>query len=169
MKRGLFMVMTALVVITIPSLAQTSVMGNIQTEIVVPTTIAETELLNFGKIVSKSDGGSVVLSPKNNRVSGGNVTLTNDQYSAAGFVVTGLPNTLISMILPQSVQKIYSNNGSYELAVDQFISNIPTNGQLTNSEGKLEINVGATLNIGNYTSNPSGVYSGTYEIIFPNN
>ena len=169
MKRGLFMVMTALVVITIPSLAQTSVMGNIQTEIVVPTTIAETELLNFGKIVSKSDGGSVVLSPKNNRVSGGNVTLTNDQYSAAGFVVTGLPNTLISMILPQSVQKIYSNNGSYELAVDQFISNIPSNGQLTNSEGKLEINVGATLNIGNYTSNPSGVYSGTYEIIFPNN
>ncbi|MDR3705757.1 MAG: DUF4402 domain-containing protein [Paludibacteraceae bacterium] len=163
------MVMTTLFVITIPSLAQTSIVGNIQTEIVVPTTIAETELLNFGKIVSKSDGGSVVLSPKNNRVSGGNVTLTNDQYSAAGFVVTGLPNTLISMILPQSVQKIYSNNGSYELAVDQFISNIPTNGQLTNSSGKLEINVGATLNIGNYTSNPSGIYSGTYEIIFPNN
>jgi hypothetical protein len=169
MKGGLFMVMTALAVITIPSLAQTSVTGNIQTEIIVPTTIVETELLNFGKIISKSEGGSVVLSPKNNRVSSGSISLTDDQYSAGSFAITSFPNRLISMVLPQSAQKIHSSNGLYKLTVDQFISDIPTNGQLTNSNGKLEINIGATLYIDNYIFNPSGIYFGTYEIIFPNN
>lgn len=170
MKKVILLVMTAIAVITIPLVAQTSVTGNIRTEIVNPITIEETEQLNFGKIVSRTAGGTVQVSPENNRVASGNVSLTSDPYNAGSFVLTGSPNMLINMVLPQNARKLRSNKSAGELTVDQFISNIPIEGQMTgSSDGKLKINIGATLYIGNWISNPSGSYSGIYEIIFPYN
>lgn len=164
------MAMTVYAVIAIPLVAQTNVTGNIRTEIVTPTTVEETEQLNFGKVVSQTSGGTVQISPENNRVASGNVILTNDVYNAGSFILTDSPNTLVTMVLPQSPQKLHSNKGSGELTVDQFTSNIPSEGKMTNSsDGKLRISIGATLYVGNWSTNPTGIYTGTYEIVFPYN
>lgn len=163
-------IMAACSAIIIPLVAQTTITGNIQTEIVAPITVEETEQLNFGKILTQTSGGTVQISPDNNRVSTGNVALTNDIYNAGSFVLATTPNSLITVVLPQGKLKLHSSSGSGELTVDQFVSNISSTGQNTNAtDGKLRINIGATLYVGDWKSNPTGTYTGTYEIVFPYN
>jgi len=138
-----------------------------EVEISVPVTAAETNLLNFGKVLPETGGGNVRISPDGLRTAGGNITVLDDKYSAGKFIISAMPNSLVSIILPQTPQKMTLADGSSEITVNDFDSDVPIGGQVVRqSDGKAEISIGATLYIGNGLSNPAGYYSGTYEVIF---
>lgn len=156
-----------LAVFSLTGYAQTSVLGKMEVELAVPVTATETELLNFGKIVAEAGGGSVVISPNGERTASGSLLLMDEIYSAGRFTVAGVPNSLVSVLLPQTPQRLTLSNGSSEIYVDAFISDIPVGGQvIRQADGKAEISIGATLLIGNGLSNPAGYYTGTYEVVF---
>jgi hypothetical protein len=147
--------------------AQTSVIGRVETEIAVPVTAVETTLLNFGKVVSQSGGGTIQISPKGERVATGSVVLLDELFSAGKFVLSGVPNGLVSIVLPQTAQKLSLSNGNNEITVDQFTSDVPVGGQIVRqSDGKAEVSIGATMYLGDGLNNPAGFYAGTYEAVF---
>jgi len=150
--------------------AQNSVVGRVEVEIVVPVTAVETDLLNFGRVVVDNAGGSIQISSSGDRIATGGVVLADDLYSTGKFVLSGIPESLVSMVLPQTPQKLYLNNGSQALTVENFTSDVPAGGQIVRqNDGKAEVNIGATLLIGNNLSNPAGFYSGSYEVVFTYN
>ena len=153
--------------IFITGYAQTNVLGKMEVEVAVPVTAVETELLNFGKIIPEASGGSVQISPNGERTASGSIMLMDETFSAGSFTVAGVPNSLVSIMLPQSPQRLTLTNGNSEITVDAFTSNVPVGGQMIRqADGKTEINIGATLLIGNGLSNPAGYYTGTYELVF---
>lgn len=150
-----------------PIYAQTNVLGKMEVEIAIPVTATETELLNFGRVVPETGGGNIRISAGGERIASGNITLLDDLYSAGRFVVSGMPNSLVSIVLPQTPQKMILANGNSEITVDDFVSDVPVGGQaVRQNDGKAEVGIGATLYIGNGLSNPAGYYSGTYEVVF---
>lgn len=149
---------------------QTSVIGKMEVELAVPVTAVETELLNFGKIVPEASGGTVQISPKGERTATGSILLMDETYSAGRFTVAGMPNSLVSILLPQTAQQLTLTNGNSEITVDGFTSDVPVGGQVVRqTDGKTEISIGATLIIRNGLSNPAGYYTGTYEVVFTYN
>ncbi len=162
-------IVTCLIVVSVAinAIAQTSVIGKMEAEIAVPVAASETELLNFGKVLPETGGGTVKISAAGERTATGNIILMDDIYSAGRFVVSGMPNSLVSIVLPQTPQKMVLANGSSEITVDEFTSDVPVGGQVVRqSDGKAEVSIGATLHLGNGLSNPAGYYSGTYEVVF---
>ncbi|MDP4278211.1 MAG: DUF4402 domain-containing protein [Bacteroidota bacterium] len=151
----------------LPVVAQSSVTGKMEAEISIPVTAVETELLNFGKIVPETGGGTIKITSGNERTATGDITLLDDVFNAGKFVVSAVPNSLVSITLPQTTQKLTLANGNAEIGVDNFESNVPVGGQvIRQSDGKAEVSIGATLHIGNGLSNPAGFYTGTYEVVF---
>lgn len=147
--------------------AQTGVLGKMEVELAVPVTATETELLNFGRIVPETSGGTVRITPQGERTSTGSITLMDDAYSAGRFTIAGMPNSLVSIVLPQTPQRLVLSSGVSEVTVDEFTSDVPVGGQVVRqSDGKAEIGIGATLYIANGMSNPAGYYTGTYEVVF---
>ena len=150
--------------------AQTSVIGRVEAQLIVPVAAVETDLLNFGKVVVEVGGGSIQITPTGERVTTGNVLLADDLFSTGKFQLSGMPESLVSMVLPQLPQKLYMSNGDQTLTVDQFKTDVPTGGQMIRqTDGKSEVSIGATLFIGNNLSNPAGFYSGSYEVVFTYN
>lgn len=150
--------------------AQTSVIGRVEAELIVPVTAVETDLLNFGRVVVEVGGGSIQVTPTGERITTGNVLLADDLFSTGKFQLSGMPESLVSMVLPQLPQKLYMSSGDQTLTVDEFKTNVPTGGQvIRQADGKAEVSIGATLYIGNNMSNPAGFYSGSYEVVFTYN
>ena len=167
MKQLSVIVIAIFSIISLPLYSQTNVLGKMEVEIAIPVTAVETEFLNFGKVLPQTGGGTVRISVRGERTSTGNVTLLEDTYNAGKFVLSGMPNSLVSIVLPQTPQKLVLANGNSEITVDEFVSDIPVGGQvIRQSDGKAEISIGATLFIGNSLSNPAGYYTGIYEVVF---
>jgi hypothetical protein len=167
MKKIAVVSISALYLMVFPLNAQTSVIGKMEVEIATPVTAVETQLLNFGKVIPEAGGGTIRITASGERTSTGNVTLMDDDYSPGKFVVSGMPSSLVSIVLPQVPQKMVLANGSSEISVDNFISDVPVGGQVVRQEdGKAEVSIGATLFLGNSLSNPAGYYSGTFEVVF---
>lgn len=147
-------------------LAQTAVLGRINTEIIVPLSVVETEQMGFGKFVSEMNGGNILLSAGGDRSASGVVRLVDSSYGAGRFVVTGTPGALVAVSLPAQVQ-IAQSNGRFKMLVDQFSANISAGGKAIDAQsGRLEVSVGATLHVGEAAGNPPGFYTGSYEVVF---
>lgn len=161
------MALLILNLMAITSQSQSSISARLKAEIVTPITVVETEQLNFGKIISSAEGGIVQISPKSERVATGNLRMVDEQFSAGKFIVTGTPNSLIAILLPQTPQKMYFNKGNMEMTVSQFVCDLPVGGQVARlTDGRIDVSIGASLYIGNWSNNPSGFYTGTYEVVF---
>jgi len=167
MKSLTVIIIATFSIIYLPLKAQNSVLGKMEVEIAIPVTAVETELLNFGRVTPEVGGGSIRISATGERTASGSVTLLDDTYGAGKFIVSGMPNSLFSIVLPQIPQKMILAKGNSEITVNEFVSNIPVGGQVVRqSDGKAEVSIGATLFIGNGLSNPAGYYSGTYQVVF---
>lgn len=152
--------------------AQNRITGKIKTEIASPITVTESEPLNFGKIINRADGGRVIISPTGIRESIGNVRgFGNDFYSAGKFIITGPPNLVLDLNLPDGDQFLYSEINAMKLVVRNFESSPPTTSQIhiPNQEGRLELGIGATLYVSSWSANPPGIYTGIYEIVITYN
>lgn len=163
MKKLLFFLF---LLFTISLHAQTSVVGRIEAEILTPVSAVETDLLNFGRLVVENGGGTITLSPYGTRTYTGQVMLVDDNFSSGKFVLAGLPESLVSIILPVMPQTLRQTTGNRTITVSQFTSNIPSGGHIARqSDGKAEINVGATLYVGGVMDG-TGIFAGSYEVVF---
>lgn len=166
MKRS-FLITTLLLTSMTAMHAQSTVLGKMEVELAVPVTAVETELLNFGRIVPEAAGGTVRITPQGERTATGSITLMDDHYSPGRFTIAGMPNSLVSIVLPQTPQRLVLSNGLSEVTVDDFTSSVPVGGQVVRqSDGKAEISIGATLYIANGLNSPAGYYTGTYKVVF---
>jgi hypothetical protein len=146
------------------SYAQQALYGKMEVELTVPITATETQLLNFGKIIPDAEGGSVVITPQGERRVTGNIALVDEDYSAGKFVVSGMPNSLFTVQLPNTAQRLVYTGGETELLVDDFQSDVPAEGRtIRGNDGKAEVTIGARLILSCGLIIPSGYYAGSYE------
>lgn len=145
--------------------AQTIAIGRINTEVLAALNVTETEQIGFGRFVTATDGGFVELSPEGDRATRGFIQLIEGSYGAGKFLISGVPGNLVTVTMPQRVD-IFSNGG-YSMTVTDFRTNLPAGGKMVDlTTGKMEVSVGATLRVGNNITNPTGFYSGIYDIVF---
>jgi len=147
--------------------AQVGITGRMNTEIVSPLVVIETEQMGFGKFVSDISGGTLQLTASGERIATGSITLLESPVQSGKFTITGLPGKLVAVVLPQQSVKLTLENSNNTLTVDNFTSNFDnTSGVIMNASGRVEVLIGATLYVGNWASNPPGFYTGTYDAVF---
>lgn len=123
--------------------------------IVEPIGITNTSDMNFAAVDAKT-GGTIVLTPDNDRFAFGGVQLADgSNVSAASFQVTGQHGFSFSVSLPQGEYLL--TNGSQNIVLRDFTSNVEGAGNLTS--GTSEFRIGATVDI------EPGQISGTYRTI----
>lgn len=123
--------------------------------------------LSFGAFFQGVTGGSVVVYPDGTRATSGDIIGANMGYNftPALFEVEGLPGTLVSILNGPDVQLNGSNGGTMTLRIGNSSPVSPF--VITSSPpSRTLISVGGTLTVGPPAANPSGSYSGTFNIIF---
>lgn len=110
--------------------------------IIEPIGITNTADMNFASVDAKT-GGSVILTPENDRFTTGGVELEDGStVSAASFKVTGESGFSFALSLPQ--EEFILSDGTETLIIKDFTSNYK---ESTFSSSTPEIKVGATLDI----------------------
>ena len=110
----------------------------------------------FGDIAASSIPGSVSIDVDGSRTTTGGTTVnSNTSATPARYEVTGDPNALYSITLPESVE-ITSAAGDL-MVVDSFVSAPSGSGQL-DPGGRQNLTVGATMRVGSFQ--PFGAYTG---------
>ncbi|MEG9326716.1 DUF4402 domain-containing protein [Salinimicrobium catena] len=123
--------------------------------IIEPIGITNTAEMNFAALDAKS-GGSVILTPDNDRLASGGVELADGtNVSAASFRVTGQQGFSFAISLPQG--EYHLTNGSQNIILKDFTTNLDGSGNF--SGGTAEFRVGATVEI------EPGQQPGTYNSI----
>ena len=127
-------------------------------------TIANTQGLNFGRIVP-NEGGVVTVSVKGERSSSDSAMLIPDSYdkpTAAAFDVTGDGGHNFQILLPETAT-IKSENDKME--VSKFVCSLGDSSTLSgdlNELGTQNFTVGANLTVA--ASQAVGAYAGTFDV-----
>ena len=110
--------------------------------IIEPIGITNTSDMNFAALDAK-DGGSVILTPENDRITTGGIELADGaMVSAASFKVTGENGYSFSLSLPKG--EYFLSDGTETVVIKDFTSNFQ---ESTISSTTPEIKVGATLDV----------------------
>ncbi|GHA31098.1 hypothetical protein GCM10007103_10800 [Salinimicrobium marinum] len=121
--------------------------------IIQPIGITTTSNMNFANLDAK-DGGAVILTPENTRISTGGVSLEDDAtVSAAAFEVTGEEGFAFSITLPENDYIL--TNGSESMIIKDFTSSLAEGGSI--SGGSRTVRVGATLDV--HPNQTPGIYN----------
>jgi hypothetical protein len=149
---------------------QSSLTAHATAEVIEALTATETAELNFGRFSPETAGGIVKLTPKGIRSSAGTVALSGGTHNAASFYITGQYDATVTITLPSTPAILTNSISSKTMEVSNWES-FPAAGLGVGvlTEGKLDVNVGATLTVGNMNDNPVGIYEGTYSITFSYN
>jgi hypothetical protein len=150
--------------------AQSSVTAHATAEVIQALAATEGSALNFGRFSPESSGGEIRLTPDGVRSSTGSVALSGGLYNPASFYITGQPDFSIVINLPTApILLTNSVNGKTMTVLNwESIPSTASSIKIQNS-GILNINIGATLRVGNMIDNPVGLYSGTYIVTFSYN
>jgi len=123
--------------------------------------------LSFGAFCHGASGGTVIINSGGSRSATGDVVLLNMgfSYSTALFHLTANPGTVISILNGPDILLNGSNGGSMTLHIG---SSNPISPFVISTEAPdyTLLNVGGTLTVGSPLSNPTGNYSGVFEITF---
>jgi|WetSurMetagenome_2_1015567.scaffolds.fasta_scaffold04341_4 hypothetical protein len=161
MKKIKLYTFLAAILMNLTAFGQVTVTGTAYTEIVPLATIIETIQLNTGRFSVLENGGSITITPQGSRLAKGSVILLDGPFSQASFTVKGSDNNSLSVLLPTTPQLLFHTNSVNTIYLDKWTYDIP---RLSN--GFVIVNVGATLNFKSLDSNPTGLYTGRYQIIF---
>lgn len=145
--------------------AQSTITADVFAEIIIALTAQETEPLSFGRFSPESTGGSIIISPDGLRLSQGDVIPTGVEHGPARFFVTGHLKAQFEVILPEGPVYIFREGGSESMRVTNFTLD-NQEGIWVLEDGTHVVNLGATLEVGSMETNPTGLYSGSYSIIF---
>jgi hypothetical protein len=161
MKKIKFYLLIIVILVNISAYSQVTVTATAYTEIVPLATVKETVQLNTGRFSVLADGGSITITPEGTRLTKGSVILLDGPFSQGAFTITGSENNSISVLLPKTPQFLFHSNNVNTIYLDNWTCDIPKY-----RNGYVIINVGATLNFRSAESNPAGIYTGRYQIIF---
>lgn len=110
----------------------------------------------FGDIGASAIPGTVTIDVDGSRTSTGGATInSNTAGTPATFEISGDPNALYVITLPDSI--VITSAAGDSMTVDNFTSAPTISGQL-DSSGKQNLNVGARMNVGSFQ--PFGAYTG---------
>ncbi|MFA7489520.1 MAG: DUF4402 domain-containing protein [Mariniphaga sp.] len=127
-----------------------------------------TQELSFGSFSTGSSGGTVIISPTGNRsVTGTVIEFMLSVGNSAIFEVRLIQGRMVHILLP--TQATLTRVGSGEImTITDFTTDKPGNGFVTTAAHPFfnTVTVGATLHVGNISSNPPGNYSGTFPVTF---
>jgi hypothetical protein len=145
--------------------AQNTVNAEMYAEIISALTAQENQPLSFGRFSPEATGGMIQIRPDGVRQLQGAVIPTGTNHTPASFYVTGHLKAQFEVILPEGPVVLYREGGSESMTVRDF--EIDSNdGIWILDDGTKVVNLGATLEVGSLEENPTGMYSGTYSIIF---
>ena len=151
--------------ITINCAAQNS-SGNFQNKdaAVIVTTLQD---IQFGYFTQSPAGGTISISADGTRsVTGGVIPLNfGNNYFQAIFEIEAPLGSIISMASGQNAILNGSNGGSMSLQIDNSIPVSPFYTTVT-PPAKTQVNVGATLVVGNSSASPPGNYTGNVYVLF---
>ena len=143
------------------AMAATSATGTASATIVTPISISKTTDLSFGKISPSGSLGTVVIANNGTRSrTGGTVLVTGGTVSQAVFSISGESGLTYDVTLPTSVT--LDDGASNTMTVDNFTTNIATDGTEAVGSGATTMNVGATLNVA--ANQTAGTYSKTFTV-----
>lgn len=150
--------------------AQATVTARATAEIITSISALEGAILNFGRFSPEEAGGEVVISPDGSRYSSGTVVLGGGLYNQAIFYITGQPEYNVAISLPTMPTMLTNLANGKMMEVYKWTSSPSLDSDITlPSSGALNLNMGATLKVGDFNENPVGRYSGTYIITFSYN
>jgi len=142
MKKHLHFLIFTLFLGISPLFSQASATANFTASatIIQPIGITTTTNMKFAHIDAK-DGGAVILTPENTRITNGNLELAEGgDISAATFEVTGQTGFAFGISLPKGSHRL--TNGGESMLIQDFTTNY--NGSSLAGDGKT-IRVGASL------------------------
>lgn len=165
-------ILPLLVILSFSSRAfsQASVTAQAFAEVISALTATETSQLNFGKFSPEVQGGQVIVTPDGNRSTNGSVILSGGIANSGIFYITGTPDALFSIQLPNGPAFLTHQNSSKTMMVNNWVS-YPQSGTGTGvlANGQQFVYLGATLNVGSILDNPVGLYSGAFTLTFAYN
>lgn len=160
MKRiRIFIIMVIFLFAGFTSSGQMSVSGTAYTEIVPLATVREEVQMNLGRFSVEDAGGSVTIQPDGTRLANGSVVLLEGSVSQGTFVVSGSENNSLNVVLPVTPLALYHQSSASTVFLENWTKSI-----LKNDLGSVIINVGATLRLKSAVFNPSGTYTGKYQV-----
>ena len=171
MKKGFISLLMFGLIITVSSikLSAQSVTGVANAEVVSSLSAYEATALNFGRFSPEATGGNVVIGVGGERSSTGTVALMGGTFNQAIFQITGVPAFKVAIVLPVTAT-VTNATTNKTMTITGWTSSPSTSGDVTiPAGGAISLNVGGTLGVGNFTSNPVGPYTGTYVITFSYN
>lgn len=176
MKKGIISLLMFGMIITASNinLNAQSVTGVANAEVISTLSAAESSALNFGKFSPELLGGTVVVSPSGNRSATGSVALMGGTVNQGLFQISGMPTYKVAIVLPVTAT-VTNATTSKTMTITDFTSSpvagtgSPSGDVTIPASGGVSLNVGGTLNVGNFTANPVGPYTGTYVITFSYN
>jgi hypothetical protein len=150
--------------------SQASVTAQAFAEVISALTATETSQLNFGKFSPEVQGGQVIVTPDGIRTTNGSVILSGGIANSGIFYITGTPDALFSIQLPNGPALLTHQNSSKTMMVNNWVS-YPQSGNGTGvlANGQQFVHLGATLNVGSLLDNPVGMYSGAFTLTFAYN
>lgn len=150
--------------------AQASATANASATIIKPISALEGAILNFGKFSPKQTGGEIVIAPDGTRYASGPVTLVGGTYNQAVFHILGEPDYNVAISVPTMPTMLTNIITGKTMQIHKWTSLPSLEAEIMlPTSGALNLNVGATLKVGDLNENPVGMYSGTYIITFSYN
>ncbi len=129
--------------------------------VVQPFSISNQAGLSFGHLYAGDSAGSVVMAVDGSRSASGGVAFApSSEGSAAGFMVSGMPDASFSISLPQSA--VLEAEGGHQMVVSDFISEPAASGKLDGA-GEQALSVGAALQV--QAGQAVGAYAGSFEVV----
>jgi len=131
----------------------------------IPISVFTLQDISFGAFFLGSTGGSVTVLPDGTRLVSGDIILANMGFSCfpAIFEVETDSGTLISILKGSDTVLSGSNGGTINLQIGDSDTGSPI---IVPSSGSIQVRMGGILTVGNSSANPSGAYSGSFEITF---
>ena len=149
--------------------AQATVSAQAFAEVIEALSANEDEPLNFGRFTTGSSGGSVIISPDGLRAVRGTVMPAGGGFSPGRFLVSGAPGASFTISLPDEETLLVHQQSGNTMQVNGWLSDPPPGDAANLADGSRVVSIGATLNMGNMSENPVGIYSGTFVLTFAYN
>jgi hypothetical protein len=150
--------------------SQTAVSAQAFAEVVSTLTAQETEPLTFGRFSPQVNGGRIIVNPDGTFISEGSVMVGQTSLSPGAFYITGEPQTTFSIQLPNAPTVLVHQGSNNVMVVESFKSDPPAQiGAVINTDGSQMVRIGAELQVGTFETNPVGMYTGSFELVFAYN
>lgn len=122
--------------------------------------------ISFGAFFQGNSGGSIIVSSDGTRLLSGDIieaNISGFSYFPAIFEVEADPGMLISILKGSDTSMFGSNGGSLGLQIGDSDTSFPI---IAPPLGRIQVIMGGILTVGNPQANPSGDYSGSFEVTF---